>query len=180
MTPSICPRRAGRTSLVTAPSPNVFVLLDTLRAFARSRLDLDDGGVSASASRERHAQWYTRLALEADPKSHGPLPDSWPSLRTEASNCLTALAWFFENGDLASGARLAGALAGFWMLEGQIVQADRWLGRFRSAEADDATMASLMRGVGILEPTDRFEDAPGIDAQCALPVLRCQHWCEPC
>jgi predicted ATPase/DNA-binding SARP family transcriptional activator len=147
-------------SLVTSTESDRFVLLDTLRAFARSRLELDDERGGAVASRARHAQWYTRLALEADPKSHGPLPDSWPILRTEAPNCLLALAWFYETDDLASGARLAGALSGFWMLEGQIVQADRWLGRFRAAPGDATTMASLMRGVGILELyQSRFEDA---------------------
>jgi predicted ATPase len=147
-------------SLVTSAESDRFLLLDTLRAFARSRLELDDERGGAAATRARHAKWYTRLALEADPKSHGPLPESWPTLRVEAPNCLLALAWYLETDELASGARLAGALSGFWMLEGQIVQADRWLGRFRNAPGDAATMASLMRGVGILELyQSRFEAA---------------------
>jgi predicted ATPase/DNA-binding SARP family transcriptional activator len=147
-------------SLVASTRTDRFVLLDILREFAASRLEDGSGAVDASAIRQRHAQWYTRLALDADPKSHGPLPAAWPTVRAETSNCLSALAWYSSVGDLVSGARLAGALAGFWMLEEQIVQADRWLNRFRMADADDATMASLMRGVGILELyQSRFDDA---------------------
>ncbi|MEO8697852.1 MAG: BTAD domain-containing putative transcriptional regulator, partial [Acidimicrobiales bacterium] len=147
-------------SLVASTRADRFVLLDILREFAASRLQDGNDPADVSSTRQRHAQWYTRLALAADPKSHGPLPAAWPTVRAETSNCLSALAWYSSVGDLVSGARLAGALGGFWMLEEQIVQADRWLNRFRTADADEASMASLMRGIGILELyQSRFDEA---------------------
>jgi predicted ATPase/DNA-binding SARP family transcriptional activator len=138
-------------SLVNSTESDRFVLLDTLRAFAQSQLDSKLDAHDASAIRTRHAQWYLDIALSADPKSHGPLPGSWPQLRAEAANCIAALEWLHHTGDLVSVARLAGALAGFWMLEGQIAHADRWLRLVQSADLDDATRASVMRGIGVLE-----------------------------
>ena len=138
-------------SLVNSTESDRFMLLDTLRAFAQSQLGSKVEVQDPAVIRGRHAQWYLDIALSADPKSHGPLPGSWSQLRAEAANCIAALEWFQDRNDLVSVGRLAGALAGFWMLEGQIAQADRWLRVVQSAELDEAIRASVMRGIGVLE-----------------------------
>ena len=135
-------------SLVVARDDR-FVLLDTLRAFAADLLAGEPG--EAAAVRGRHAAWYAAIALAADPVSHGPLPGRSTVLRQEWVNVLAALEWSFAVGRPADGARLAGAVAGFLVLEGRLVQADHWLTRARAVDADDATTASVYRGVGMLD-----------------------------
>jgi predicted ATPase/DNA-binding SARP family transcriptional activator len=141
-------------SLVQSVEGDRFDLLDTLRSFGSERLQ-DDAAV-----RERHAEWYFGVAIAADPWSHGPLPDGWPRLRVDAANCVAALDWFAATGQDARAARLAGALAGFWMLGGQFLRAHHELGRRRDVAADDASLASLWRGLGVLELyRNRFDDS---------------------
>jgi predicted ATPase/DNA-binding SARP family transcriptional activator len=143
-------------SLVVAGTDDRFVLLDTLRAFALDELERAGPG-DAEALRARHAAWYTAIALAADPKSHGPLPGRSGRLRAEWPNIRAALTWLFATGHAADGARLAGAVAGFLVLDGRLVQAERWLQLGLAADddaadaADDATLASVHRGLGILE-----------------------------
>jgi predicted ATPase len=144
-------------SLVVARDDR-FVLLDTLRAFAADLLATEDDadgrdgtGAAEAAARARHADWYAGIALAADPVSHGPLPGRSEVLRREWANLLAALDWSFAAGRAAAGARLAGALAGFLVVEGRLVEADRWLTRARTVPADDATVASVHRGVGMLD-----------------------------
>jgi tetratricopeptide (TPR) repeat protein len=138
-------------SLVVARADDRFVLLDTLRAFAVDELERTASAAEIDALRARHAAWYTALALDADPKSHGPLPGRSERLRVESANIRAALTWLFASGRAAEGARLAGAGAGFLVLEGRLVQAQHWLGLAATADADDATMASVHRGIGVLE-----------------------------
>jgi predicted ATPase/DNA-binding SARP family transcriptional activator len=148
-------------SLVQSVDGERFDLLDTLRSFGAERLS-----ASSAAVRDRHAEWYFRVAVAADPWSHGPLPAGWPRLRTDAPNCVAALDWFTTTGHDARAARLAGALAGFWMLGGQILRAHHELGRRREVVADDASLASLWRGLGVLDLyRSRFEESAAAAAR---------------
>jgi predicted ATPase/DNA-binding SARP family transcriptional activator len=155
-------------SLVVATADDRFVLLDTLRAFAVDELERGAPSGAGEALRARHARWYAAVALEADPVSHGPLPRQSQRLRAESANTRAALASLFASGHEVDGARLAGALAGFLVLEGSLVEAHRWLTLASTARADDATMASVHRGIGVLELyQSRFPEA---HAACSTSV----------
>jgi predicted ATPase/DNA-binding SARP family transcriptional activator len=160
-------------SLVVARADDRFELLDTLRAFALDEVQGEEPAADAADDelRARHAAWYTAIAVEADPKSHGPLPGRSDRLLAESANIRAALTWLFAAGRMAEGARLAGAVAGFLVLQGRLVQAQRWLQLSIGAEAagaDDATMASVHRGIGVLELyQSRF---PESHAACSTAV----------
>lgn len=146
-------------SLVRSLEGDRFAMLDTLRSFAAEQLDRSDPAEAAD-TRDRHARWYLDVALAADPWSHGPLPGHWSTLRADALSCVAALEWLRSCGQAEKAARLAGALAGFWVLEGQLARADHWLKALRGVEVDDVTAASVLRGIAVVELyQSRFEES---------------------
>ena len=105
-----------------------FRLLETLREYARERLDASSGR-EAGAVRDRHLAHYLTLAEEAAVRvrQRPRERDDWlRRLDGEHENLRAALAWGVER-DPAAGLRLAVALHWFWWYRRRHLEGQRWL-----------------------------------------------------
>jgi predicted ATPase/class 3 adenylate cyclase len=142
-------------SLVRAGSGRVR-MLETIREYALERLD---GSGEAAAIRRRHAEYFARLADEAEPELAGPDPVHWlATLEREHDNFRAALEWTLADdgdGDRAHrGLCLAAALGRFWYLHAHAVEGVSWLERAlardpRGASAP-ARRARALHALGVL------------------------------
>lgn len=103
-------------SLVVAETSNAsharYRLLETIRAYARERLD--EAGETDEHQR-RHVAWYLGLAERAEPELTGPDQQRWlDRLEAERENLRCALEWSLANAETEWALRLAGALVLFW------------------------------------------------------------------
>jgi tetratricopeptide (TPR) repeat protein len=123
--------------------------LDTLRAYALDVLaDLD-----ADVTRDRHADFYVHLAEHGEVEIRGPNQLAWlDCFRNDLNNFRAALDSCLSTGDTTSAARLAGALAWFWTLDGMLTEAIEHLERL--VEIDDdlppPTRAKCLWGYALL------------------------------
>ena len=89
-----------------------FVMLETIREFARERLLARE---DADELRACHAAWALALAQEAHSYARGPEMQPWfHRLEREHDNLREAMAWTLEDEDVDLGLALAGALEAFW------------------------------------------------------------------
>jgi predicted ATPase/DNA-binding CsgD family transcriptional regulator len=101
-----------------------FGLLDTLHAFAISRLDQR----SADETRERHARHFLALAERAERALIGPDQRTWlDRLERELGNFRAALRWAIDRGESPIALRLAAALWFFWDMRGHLREGQQWL-----------------------------------------------------
>jgi ATP/maltotriose-dependent transcriptional regulator MalT len=92
-----------------------FTMLETIPEYALERL-AECG--EADAMRQQHADYFLRLAEEAEPwiRFMRPERDPWlERLEAEHDNLRAALEWFGERGEAELDLRLAGALRIFWV-----------------------------------------------------------------
>jgi len=130
--------------------PPRYRMLETVRAYARERLDA--AGETAGA-RRRHAACYLALAERAEPELRGPRQAEWLArLERDQDNLRAALVWAREQGDAVTELRLAGALAPFWYTRGQYVEGSAWLEGALSPEAraPDHAVPAAMRATALL------------------------------
>jgi predicted ATPase/DNA-binding SARP family transcriptional activator len=100
------------------------LMLDTVREYARGRLDADP---QAGDVHERHCRHYLALVEHAEPElfTHGEA--EWlPRLEAEIDNLRAALDWSLH-GDPALAVRMAGLLAMFWETSGRNVEGLEWV-----------------------------------------------------
>ncbi len=93
---------------------------DTLRAYAGDVLADGD----ADSTYARHSQYYAAAAERSEAAIRSD--DQMATLATlldDAANFRSALEWSTSTGDMATAARIAGALTWFWMLEGMLDEA---------------------------------------------------------
>jgi predicted ATPase/DNA-binding SARP family transcriptional activator len=101
-----------------------FGMLQTIREFALDRLTVEDDRAGAE---RRHAQWFMRVAEDAEPGMRGPqLLQSIVTLQTEHENLRAALRWSIEHDDADVGLRIVGALWRFWHLAGHLSEGRHW------------------------------------------------------
>ncbi len=101
-------------------------LLETIRQYGQERL-IEAG--EAVALRERHLDFFLKIAEQAQPQLEGPEAGVWlQQLEAERDNLRTALEWS-KKGEGAShaGLRLAGALWRFWEVHGYFSEGRKWL-----------------------------------------------------
>ena len=137
-----------KQSMVSRTGQDRYRLLDTLRAYALDVLaDLD-----ADDSRERHADYYVDLAERGEIFIRGHDQLLWlDRFRNDINNFRAALEWSLFTGDTARAARLAGALAWFWTLNGMLTEAIRHLERLIAIEeVPAATRARCLWGYALL------------------------------
>ena len=125
-----------KQSMVTRAGHDRFRLLDTLRAYALDVLaELD-----ADETRDRHADVFVQLAERGELAIRGPDQLAWlDRFRTDVNNFRGALEWCLLTGDTTRTARLAGALAWFWTLNGMLTEAIQQLERL--VDIDDVPPA---------------------------------------
>jgi predicted ATPase len=102
-------------------------LLETVRLYMRDRL-LEAGEIDAS--RDRHCEFFLRLAETAEPGLAGPEGPRWLGrLEDEHDNLRSALEWADSSGNRTSSLRLCTALTLFWELRGHLGEGCRWFDR---------------------------------------------------
>jgi predicted ATPase/class 3 adenylate cyclase len=126
-----------------------FSMLDTLREYARERLEAIGG---AEETRRLHAEYFLGLAEEGAPELRGSEEAKWiERLETEHDNMRAALFWTLQSEETELGLRFAGALWQFWDMRGHYSEGRRWL---EEALARDGgapeTRARVLEGVGWL------------------------------
>ena len=126
-------------------------LLETVRQYARERLQ--EAGESAGA-RNRHLEYYLRLATQADPELRGSEPEVWlDRLEVEHDNFRAALDWCQANSDLAAaGIELTSALWRFWDIRGYLSQGREQLAAAlaRGPHVRTLARARALNGAGLL------------------------------
>ncbi|MEU3522969.1 BTAD domain-containing putative transcriptional regulator [Streptomyces sp. NPDC038707] len=114
--------------VVAGPAGPRYRLLESVAAYATERLhEMED----LAAVRDRHLRHYLALAERAEPELRGPGQRSWLArLDAESGNLRAALDEAVRRaaaGDPDQAARLATALAWWWLLRGRLAQARRSL-----------------------------------------------------
>ncbi|MEQ7006830.1 LuxR C-terminal-related transcriptional regulator [Actinopolymorpha sp. B17G11] len=105
-----------------------FRLLETIREYGRERL-VEAG--QEDEFRQRHRDYYLRMAEQADAGSSGPHQAQWGArLRAERANFWAALDFSLtEPGEAGAGLRLASDLWFYWIAGGFIRDGRYWLDR---------------------------------------------------
>jgi predicted ATPase len=124
-----------------------FTMLETIHEYAQDQLVASG---EAAAVQERHAEYFLRVALEADPQMFGPQREGWMErLEREEANLRAALVWSkAEKSAGQTGLRLVGALAFYWDLRGSVLEGRTWLEGM--LERTDGTDRSAARGKALL------------------------------
>lgn len=103
-----------------------FTMLETIREYSSERLA--ESGEEAPI-RQRHAQFFLKLAEEIEPKLYGTEQAAWSNrLKVELDNLRTALRWSIDN-EIKIGLQLAGALGRFWNVCGLHSEGRDWSAR---------------------------------------------------
>lgn len=109
-----------------------FRLLETLRTYARARLE--EGGESEQAHAE-FARYHLGWAEPAYEGLRGAEQLSWlDRLTTEHDNLRAVLGWLWQRDRTEEARRLAVALYRFWVIRGHYSEGRRWLERLAGTE----------------------------------------------
>jgi predicted ATPase/class 3 adenylate cyclase len=133
-------------SLVKSRGDSRFVMLETIREFARNRLADED----VETLPRRHAAYFLRLAEAAAPELRGPDAAAWfDRLEKDSDNLRTVLDWYalVEPAVLA---RLTIALWRFWLVRGRFEEGQIAIERAIAGEATRAERALLTYQLGSL------------------------------
>lgn len=127
-------------------------MLEILRGFALEHLAAHD---ELTVLRQRHAQYYVKLAETAQNKSQGPEQSVWlKQLDVEQGNLRAALDWSCNEGqDIETALRLAAALWDFWLVRGYIQEGRLWMARVlehAKASPPSRALAEALNGAGLL------------------------------
>ena len=125
-----------------------------LRCWRRSASTLSSGSRSQATVdelRRRHADYFLRLAEEAEPNLRGSPGDWLDRLEAEHDNFRAALDRLEASGESETALRLAAALWRFWYLEGHLAEGRR---RLESAlladERPTAARAKALNGAAVM------------------------------
>jgi predicted ATPase/DNA-binding CsgD family transcriptional regulator len=128
-----------------------FAMLETIREFGLEQLAAGDVMHDA---RRRHAAHYLALAEMAEPGLRSGERDVWLTrLRADHDNLRAALRWCLEQDDATAGLRLAGALAWYWNVSGQVSEGRAWLEAVLAPSPGSdrtAARAKALYGAGLL------------------------------
>jgi len=136
-------------------------LLETLRQFARDRLD--ESG-AADGFRLRHARWFRDLSVEAGRNIRGPQEQQWwRRIDTELDNLRQAMTWAIEGGEPSLALEIAGGFWRFWWFKARWSEGVSWLERAVDASGDEApanVRAQGLLGLGtLLVSTERHTES---------------------
>jgi predicted ATPase/class 3 adenylate cyclase len=101
-----------------------FSMLETIREYALDRLER----AGEAALRERHADYFTAFAEEAEPEILGADQLAWiERLERDRDNFRTALTWLIDRRDGERALRLIGSLRRAWVARGYLTETRNWL-----------------------------------------------------
>jgi len=103
-----------------------FWMLDTIREFARERLEEAD---EVRVIRTRHAGFYRAIASRAGRALDGGTEDWLGVLDAEVENMRDTLSWFIEQGDFEAAQDVAGSVGRYWVERGALAELRSWLDR---------------------------------------------------
>jgi tetratricopeptide (TPR) repeat protein len=116
-----------------------FLMLETIREFARDRLEQSD---DFDDLRVRHLDFFLGLALEAEPQLTGRDQRQWyERLTREHDNVREALAFACDRGDGEHALMLSGTIWRFWWNRGYTSEAAHWYERALGLGADASVVA---------------------------------------
>lgn len=102
-----------------------FGMLETIREYSQAKLEESS---EADKARQHHAQYFLRLAEEAEPMLHSREQMLWlDRLERENNNLQAAMGWLLKNGKAQEALRLGAALYWFWYRYGHINDGEKWL-----------------------------------------------------
>jgi predicted ATPase/class 3 adenylate cyclase len=120
-----------------------FTMLETIREYALERLILRD---EAEPLRQRHAQYYLRLAELAEPQLTGADQAAWlKQIERDHDNLRAALGWALERASPALALRFGAALWRFWYLRGYLSEGRVWLERVLVAATHTTSPLTRLR-----------------------------------
>ena len=155
------------TCVAGGDGANRYRLLETVRQYARERLDQDE---LASEVRRRHARHYADFVVEAERHVHGPAASAWLArVVSELPNLRVALAWAFSAGELDTALRLAGSLSWFFARMGLLDEAERWLGegvRRRTELPLDLRVRAMTAACTVAFMRGEFRDTREMGEEC--------------
>jgi tetratricopeptide (TPR) repeat protein len=104
-----------------------FDMLETVREYALERLET---GEEEAPLRQRHAQYYLRLAELAAPELRGQDQLLWlDRLEAEHANLRAAMEWLLREGTTEDSVRLGWAVWLYWVLRGHVPEGRAWMER---------------------------------------------------
>jgi predicted ATPase len=119
-------------------------MLETVREYARERLDADPG---AHEVESRHCRHYVALAERAEPELYTHGEREWlPRLDADADNLRAAFDWSVRRGDPRQALRLAGVLHPFLAIRGRVAEGIDLVERALAAAGDAAPVEERARG----------------------------------
>jgi predicted ATPase/class 3 adenylate cyclase len=117
-------------------------LLETIRQYARAKL-FEAG--SGDKVRERHLEYFLKLAGQAEPELRGPNQTTWlDRLEKEVDNIRAALEWALEV-NVAACLQIASELLWFWHIRSRKSEGSEWLERALSMELSKRGNAELSK-----------------------------------
>ena len=122
------------------------LMLETVREYARRRLDAD---AQAAEIHERHCRHYLALAERAEPQlCTREEVELLPRLDAEIDNLRAALHWSLHDGDPAVAVRMGGLLGKFWEHTGRETEGVQWIEAALDAiEADSVPVEDRARAL---------------------------------
>ncbi len=126
-----------------------FGMLESVREYGLEQLEACG---ETAAARRRHLDWCLALAERLAPERFDPAQAA--ILKHEQDNLRAALDWAREHREVALGLRMAGALAGFWWVNGYPREGSAWLDPLlalaEGAEVPTAVRAKALHGAAVL------------------------------
>ena len=118
------------------------LMLETVREYARRRLDTDP---QATEIHERHCRHYLALVERAEPQLFTRGEAEWlPRLDAEIDNLRTALSWGLHHKPTLA-LRLAGLLEPYWGIRSREGEGSEWLDTAIDAAGDEAVIGDRAR-----------------------------------
>jgi predicted ATPase len=139
-------------SLLKSVGDGRFLMLETIREFARELLERSD---DEDMIRQRHLSYFLELVERAEPELTGPGQRRWyDRLALEHDNIREALGCACDRGDAERALMLAGAIWRFWWNRGYIDEASRWYERAFAIGNEVSTTARARGMFGMAHMTE--------------------------
>jgi predicted ATPase len=102
-----------------------YTMLETIKEYGLEQLESSG---EAETVRRHHAEFFLKLAEEAEPELTGANQQSWlDRLELEHDNLRAVLRQMAKNGDAKTGIVLAGTLWRFWLMRSHLSEGREWL-----------------------------------------------------